>query len=44
MRREDGRFIFQRRRFLRNSLPYVRWSDGHMLLALTTYLRAVEKP
>ena len=43
MRREDGRFAFQRRRLFRNSVPYVRWSDGHMLLALASYLRAVER-
>jgi hypothetical protein len=42
MRREDGRFAFQRRRLFRNSVPYVRWSDGHMLLGLASYLRAVE--
>lgn len=38
MRRRDGRFAFQRRRFGRNSVPYIRWSDAHMLLALATWL------
>ena len=37
MRRDDGRFAFQRRRLLRASVPYARWSDGHMLLALAEY-------
>ena len=40
MRREDGRFAFQKRRFFRASVPYARWSDGHMLLALSEYLTA----
>jgi hypothetical protein len=40
MRREDGRFAFQTRRFFRASVPYARWSDGHMLLALSEYLTA----
>jgi hypothetical protein len=38
MRRDDGRFAFQRRRLLRVSVPYARWSDGHMLLALAEYV------
>jgi hypothetical protein len=40
MRREDGRFAFQKRRLFRTSVPYARWSDGHMLLALSEYLTA----
>jgi hypothetical protein len=40
MRREDGRFAFQKRRAFRSSVPYVRWSDAHMLLALAEYLTA----
>ncbi len=32
--RGDGRFAFQLHRRYRNSIPYIRWSDGHMLLAL----------
>ena len=40
MRREDGRFAFQRRRFVRASVPYARWSDGHMLLALAEFASA----
>ena len=40
MRRDDGRFAFQRRRFFRASVPYARWSDGHMLLALAEFLSA----
>jgi hypothetical protein len=40
MRRDDGRFAFQQRRLFRSSVPYARWSDGHMLLALSEYLTA----
>jgi hypothetical protein len=40
MRRRDGRFAFQRRRLFRASVPYPRWSDGHMLLALAEFLSA----
>jgi hypothetical protein len=40
MRRDDGRFAFQRRRLVRASVPYTRWSDGHMLLALSEFLAA----
>lgn len=40
MRRDDGRFAFQKRRLFRASVPYTRWSDGHMLLALSEYLTA----
>lgn len=40
MRRGDGRFAFQRHRFHRNAVPYVRWSDAHMMLALASYLAA----
>lgn len=40
MRRADGRFAFQKRRLFRDSVPYARWSDGHMLLALSEYLLA----
>jgi hypothetical protein len=39
MRLDDGRFAFQRGRFIRNTVRYVRWNDGHMLLALAAYLR-----
>lgn len=38
LRRGDGRFAFQRHRLWRNAVPYIRWSDGHMLLALATYV------
>ena len=41
LRREDGRFAFQQRRLVRASVPYARWSDGHMLLALSEFLTAV---
>jgi hypothetical protein len=38
MRRSDGRFAFQKHRRYRNSVPYIRWGDGHMLLGLANYL------
>ena len=28
LRRRDGRFAFQRHRLWRNTVPYIRWSDG----------------
>lgn len=34
MLREDGRFAFQLHPRYRNSVPYIRWNDAHMLLAL----------
>ena len=42
MHRADGGFAFQRRRFFRNTVPYFRWSDAHMLLALASFLQATE--
>src|SRR5262249_48425297 len=38
MQRREGRSASQQPRRYRNSIPYVRWSDGHMLLALADYL------
>lgn len=38
--RPDGRFAYRRGRVLTNRTPYVRWSDGHMLLGLARYLEA----
>jgi hypothetical protein len=40
MRRPDGRFAYQRHRRYQNSVPYVRWNDCHMLLALASYADA----
>jgi hypothetical protein len=37
LRRRDGRFAFQLRRHGRLAVPYIRWSDAHMLLALATH-------
>jgi len=34
MSRADGGFAFQRHRLWRDSRPFFRWSDAHMLLAL----------
>lgn len=44
MVRHDGRFAFRLHRHMRNSVPYLRWSDAHMLLALGRYLEAVDAP
>jgi len=32
--RADGRFAFQQHRHWRNAIPFVRWGDAHMLVAL----------
>lgn len=40
LRRRDGRFRFQLHRGWRSSVPYIRWSEAHMLLALATYVDA----
>jgi len=40
LQRGDGRFAFQLHRRYRNSVPYIRWSDGHMLLGLSHLLTA----
>ena len=42
MQRRDGRFAFQEHRLFRNAAPYIRWSDGHMLLALASHLAEQE--
>jgi hypothetical protein len=42
MQRRDGRYAFQRHRLGRNSIPYIRWSDAHMLLALATWLETTD--
>ena len=39
MQRGDGRFAFQLHARYRNSVPYVRWNDAHMLLAMASLLR-----
>jgi hypothetical protein len=39
LRRRDGRFAFRLGRKLRNEVPYIRWSDSHMLLALANHIR-----
>ena len=44
MRRPDGAFAFQRRRFWRNDAPHVRWGQAPMLLALTHLLGATIMP
>jgi hypothetical protein len=38
LRREDGAFIFQKRRRWRNRVPHIRWSAAPMMLALTHLL------
>lgn len=43
MRRADGRYAFQLHSHYRNEIPYIRWSDAHMLLALATLATAEAK-
>ncbi|MGZ8795099.1 MAG: hypothetical protein ACXW0F_10730 [Gaiellaceae bacterium] len=40
MRRDDGAFVFQRRRHWRNATPHIRWVQAPMFLALA-HLRAL---
>jgi polysaccharide biosynthesis protein VpsJ len=40
LRVTDGRFAYQQHHLSRNEVPYVRWSDCHMLLALANYAEA----
>jgi hypothetical protein len=40
--RDDGRFAYQLRARRRVDTPFVRWSDGHMLLGLADALAAEE--
>jgi hypothetical protein len=42
LRREDGAFIFQRRRLWRNRTPHVRWAAAPMLLAMAHLYAATE--
>jgi hypothetical protein len=42
MQRDDGRFAFQLHSRYRNSVPYIRWNDAHMLLALACIAPAGE--
>jgi hypothetical protein len=41
LRRDDGRFVYQKHRHWTNRVPYLRWSDGHMLLGLSAFINAV---
>jgi hypothetical protein len=41
LRRRDGSFAFQKRRFWTNRTPHIRWGQAPMLEALSRYLRAV---
>jgi hypothetical protein len=38
LRRRDGAFVFQRRRFWTNSTPHLRWAQAPMLRAMTHLL------
>jgi hypothetical protein len=40
MRRHDGLFLFQRRRFWANRTPHMRWAQAAMLLAMAHLQRA----
>ncbi len=43
LRRRDGLFIFQRRRFWTNRTPHTRWAQATMFLAMTHLLCASER-
>ena len=40
LRRRDGLFMFQRRRYWANRIPHMRWAQATMLLAMTHLLDA----
>jgi hypothetical protein len=40
MRRRDGAFVFQRRRYWTNRTPHIRWTEAPMFLALVDLARA----
>ena len=40
MRRQDGAFLFQRRRYWRNSVPHVRWAQAPMFAAMAAMAEA----
>jgi hypothetical protein len=42
MRRRDGSYLFQRRRWWINAAPHIRWMAAPMLEALTVLRRSVE--
>ncbi len=44
MRRRDGAYVYQRDRWWTVRTPHVRWAAAPMLLAITTYLRALDVP
>ncbi len=39
MQSEKGYFYFQKRRFLTNKIPYMRWSQGWMFYGMSHYLK-----
>lgn len=43
MQDEEGYFYYQKRRFCKIKIPYMRWSQAWTFLALSTYLRSYEK-
>ena len=42
MQRRDGRYAFQQHRAWRNSIPYIRWGDAHVLNGLAVYSSVIE--
>jgi hypothetical protein len=40
LRRPDGRYAYRRGRMFLNKVPYIRWSDAHILLGLAAHAAA----
>ena len=40
MQSDNGNFFYQKNIFVKNKIPYMRWSQAWMLLALATYLHS----
>ncbi len=43
MQSKTGYFFYQKKRFFINRIPYMRWSQAWMLLALSTLLKHYEQ-
>ena len=41
MQSESGYFFYQKKRFFKNKISYMRWSQAWMLLALATLLKGL---
>jgi hypothetical protein len=43
MQSPSGFYFYQKKRFFKNRIPYMRWSQAWMLLALSTLLAYCER-